>query len=211
MVSLERQSIPKLGFAARKTARAAYGLDRSRTMEPDTLIERIHQLDPEALASVHDQFYPVIFKYVHYRLDDDQLVEDITSEVFLRMLDALRTKGASIRDIRAWLLGTASHLIKDYLRQKYRMQLDNLDDHENLPGDQMLETIADHDFSNHNLKAAVLHLTDEQQQVLVLRFSMELTLEETAQVMNKSINAVKVVQFRALGALRRLMNEGMRE
>jgi RNA polymerase sigma factor, sigma-70 family len=180
-------------------------------MELEILTERIHQLDPEALAAAHDQFFPVIYRYVHYRLEDDQLVEDITSEVFLRMLDALRSKGASIRDIRAWLFGTASHLIKDYLRQKYRMQVDNLDDHENLPGDQMLETIVDHDFTNHNLKAALLHLTDEQQQVLVLRFSMELSLEETSQAMDKSVNAVKVVQYRALAALRRLMNEGLRE
>jgi RNA polymerase sigma-70 factor, ECF subfamily len=209
MVSFELQSIPKLGFD--RFPRAALGLDRSRTMELETLTERIHRLDPEALAEVHDQFFPVIYRYVHYRLDDDQLVEDITSEVFLRMLDALLSKGASIRDIRAWLFGTASHLIKDYLRQKYRMQVDNLDDHENLPGDQMLETIADHDFTNHNLKAALLHLTDEQQQVLVLRFSMELSLEETSQAMDKSVNAVKVVQYRALAALRRLMNEGLRE
>jgi RNA polymerase sigma factor, sigma-70 family len=180
-------------------------------MELEILTERIHQLDPEALAAAHDQFFPVIYRYVHYRLEDDQLVEDITSEVFLRMLDALRSKGASIRDIRAWLFGTASHLIKDYLRQKYRMQVDNLDDHENLQGDQMLETIVDHDFTNHNLKAALLHLTDEQQQVLVLRFSMELSLEETSQAMDKSVNAVKVVQYRALAALRRLMNEGLRE
>jgi hypothetical protein len=88
MVSLERQSIPKLGYTTRMLSSAAFGLDRNRTMEPDTLIERIHQMDPEALASVHDQFYPVIFHYVHYRLEDDQLVEDITSEVFMRMLDA---------------------------------------------------------------------------------------------------------------------------
>ena len=209
MVSFELQSIPKLGF--NKPARTALGLDRSGTMELEILTERIHQLDPEALAAAHDQFFPVIYRYVHYRLEDDQLVEDITSEVFLRMLDALRSKGASIRDIRAWLFGTASHLIKDYLRQKYRMQVDNLDDHENLQGDQMLETIVDHDFTNHNLKAALLHLTDEQQQVLVLRFSMELSLEETSQAMDKSVNAVKVVQYRALAALRRLMNEGLRE
>jgi RNA polymerase sigma-70 factor, ECF subfamily len=180
-------------------------------MEHDILIQRIHQMDTDALASVHDQFYPVVFRYVHYRLDDEQLVEDITSEVFLRMLDALRFKGTSIRDVRAWLLGTASHLIKDYLRQKYRMQVDNLDDYENLAGDQMLETIADIDFSNHNLRTALLHLTDEQQQVLVLRFSMELTLEETAGVMDKSINAIKVAQFRGLAALRRLMTKGIRE
>ena len=211
MVIIERQTFPELGFTFQRSKRTAPGLDRSSTMESDTLIERIHQLDADALAIVHDQFYPVVFRYVHYRLDDDQLVEDITSEVFLRLLDALRSKGVIIRDIRAWLLGTASHLIKDHLRQKYRQQFDNLEDHENLAGDQMLESIAEQDFSNHTLMKALHHLTDEQQQVLVLRFSMEFTLDETAQVMKKSINAVKVVQFRALAALRRLMDEGLQQ
>jgi len=54
-------------------------------------------------------------------------------------------------------------------------------------------------------------LTPEQQQVLVLRFSMEFSLEETALVMKKSVGAIKTLQFRALGALRRHLTRGDEE
>ncbi len=55
----------------------------------DDLLERSQQLEVEALAQVHDLFYPEVYRYVRFRLDDDRLVEDVTSDVFLVFLEAL--------------------------------------------------------------------------------------------------------------------------
>ena len=54
---------------------------------------------------------------------------------------------------------------------------------------------------------AMSRLTPDQQHVLALRFSQDLSLEETASMVGKSVNAVKVLQFRALAAMRRLLDE----
>ena len=85
-------------------------------MSQDKLLERALKLEKEALAELHDQLYPVIYRYVRFRIDEDQVCEDLTSEVFLRFLKALRKKGRSIEDARAWMLGTASNLVHDYYR-----------------------------------------------------------------------------------------------
>jgi RNA polymerase sigma-70 factor (ECF subfamily) len=180
-------------------------------MSQDKLLERARKLENEALAELHDQLYPVIYRYVHFRIDEDQVCEDLTSEVFLRFLNALRKKGRAIEDARAWMLGTASNLVHDYYRVKYRRPVENIEDHESLVSLQDTESAIEHRATLSDVRRAILHLTPDQQNVLALRFSQEFSLEETAKIVDKSINAVKVLQFRALAALRRILAEDSKE
>ena len=180
-------------------------------MSQDNLLVRAQNLDNEALAELHDQLYPIIFRYVRFRVDDEQVCEDLTSEVFLRFLNALRQKGRSIDDARAWMLGTASNLIHDYYRVRYRRPVENIEDHESLVSPQNTESTIEHRAILGDMRKAIRCLTLDQQNVLALRFTQELSLDETAKIVNKSVNAVKVLQFRALAALRKLMAEDSRE
>ncbi|HWR66548.1 MAG TPA: sigma-70 family RNA polymerase sigma factor [Bellilinea sp.] len=178
-------------------------------MENDALLDRAHHYDPQALAELHDQLYPQVYRYVAYRLDDPQACEDISSEVFLRLLDVLKKKVQTIQSARAWLLGTANHLVMDYYRHKYRRMTDNLDNHDNLPDHHSTEGETESRMIHQEVREAMLNLTIDQQHVITLRFSQELSLEETAQIMGKSVNAVKVLQYRALAALRRQLDRRM--
>jgi RNA polymerase sigma-70 factor (ECF subfamily) len=180
-------------------------------MSQESLLDRARNFDNKALAELHDQLYPAIFRYVRFRIDDEQVCEDLTSEVFLRLLNALRQKGRTIDDARAWMLGTASNLIHDYYRVKYRRPVENIEEHETLVSHQNTESTIEHRATLNELRRAIRRLTHDQQNVLALRFSQELSLEETAKIVDKSINAVKVLQFRALAALRRIMAEESKE
>ncbi len=177
----------------------------SPRMNFDSLSPQIYELDAQALAEVHDQLYPVVYRYVRFRLDNEQMVEDITSEVFLRMLDALQKDGRKIRDLRAWLLGTASHLVADHFRVQYRRGEDQIEQHEDLPDSVSTEGLVEKSFQKEEVRQAVQCLTEDQQHVLALRFSQEMSIEETARTLGKSTSAVKVLQFRALQTLRRLI------
>ena len=174
-------------------------------MDPDNLLDRAHQLDEDALAELHELFYPVVYRFVRFRLEDDQLVEDITSEVFLRLLNALRQERKSVRDVRGWLLGTASNLVYDHLRRKYRHPMEELEQHEDLPDEVHPESIVESDMSNQVIRECVRELTEDQQKVLSLRFSQGMSVGETARIVHKSVNAVKVLQYRALSTLRRML------
>lgn len=176
-----------------------------------TLIHRAHRMDREALAEIHDQFYPVIYRYVRFRLSDDQVCEDITSEVFLRLIDALDRKLGPKESLRGWLIGTASNLVNDHLRKRYHRPTDNLDDQaewslqdEGLHPEEAFSR-ADRQRS---VQTALRELTWEQQHVLALRFTEERSLKETAQLLGKSVTAVKALQFRAIASLRRFLEEG---
>jgi len=178
-------------------------------MENDTILDRAHQFDPQALAELHDQLYPQVYRYLAYRLDDPQVCEDISSEVFVRLLDVLKKKVQTIQSARAWLLGTANHLVMDYYRHKYRRRTDNLDNHDDLPDHHTTEGETEARMIHQEVRNAMLNLTVDQQHVIALRFSQELSLEETAQLMGKTVNAVKVLQYRALAALRRQLDRRM--
>lgn len=174
----------------------------------ESLWTRAPKQDLQSLAALHDQLYPLVYRYVSYRLQDPQVCEDITSEAFLRLLDVLNGRGRPVQDLRAWLLGTAAHLVNDHYRRQYRRPESDLERHANFPhAGETPEQVAEQRQSRLDLKVALRRLTEDQQHVLALRFSQELSLEETARMMGKSVNAVKVLQFRALAALRRAMDE----
>lgn len=174
-----------------------------RIATPETLLERARALDSQALAEIHDTYYPVIHRYVSYRLDDEQTVEDIAADVFLRLLDNLHRRERDVRDVRAWLFGTANHLVNDALRRKYRKPVEHLDDHEMLSGGDTPEQTAELNERQRAVRKAMKYLTPDQQQVLALRFGLECPLEETGSLMKKSVGAIKTLQFRALASLRR--------
>lgn len=154
---------------------------------PADLIERARKFDREALTEIHNQFYPVVYRYVRYRLDDELACEDITSEVFTRFLQALKRPERKIEDLRGWLLGTSANLIHDFFRNRYRQPVDNLEDQDSLIALQTTELVADHKLTLIELRQAILKLTQDQQNVLALRFSQELSLEETAHLCGKTV------------------------
>jgi RNA polymerase sigma-70 factor (ECF subfamily) len=166
-------------------------------------VEKIHRMDGQALGNLHDQLYPLVYRYIRYRLEDEQLVEDLVSETFMRLLDHLGRSKGRVLDFKAWLLGTASHLVHDHLRDQYHKPVENFEEHDDLPGENHTEGTVEENQKEQEIRQAMKNLTDEQQQVLALRFTQELSLEETARIMGKNINAVKALQFRAIGAMRR--------
>jgi RNA polymerase sigma-70 factor (ECF subfamily) len=101
-------------------------------------------------------------------------------------------------------------LIYDHLRRKYRHPTEELEQHEDLPDDLHPEAIVERDMSNQVIRGYIKELTEDQQKVLSLRFSQGMSVGETARIVHKSVNAVKVLQYRALSTLRRLL-EGRRD
>ncbi len=170
-----------------------------------TLLARARQLDPEALAHIHDTYYTSIFRYVAFRVGDHATAEDLTSEVFTRLLTALRDKTAPQNTLRGWLYGVAARVVSDHHRQTYRAQQVELDesfasaDHD--PAD-----IVDRKLMQENLLRAIQDLTEEQRHVLSLRFGSNMPIQDVARSLGKSEGAVKQLQARAVAALARKLS-----
>jgi RNA polymerase sigma-70 factor (ECF subfamily) len=174
-----------------------------------TLLTRARALDPEALAQIHDTYYVKIFRYIALRISDPETAEDMTSEVFTRLLSALRDRTAPQNTLQGWLFAVATKIVKDHYRKQYRRPQLPLDDSMPSPGDnpdQMVETR----LTQEQLQAAMTELTEEQQNVIALRFGYEMSIGEVAQSIGKSEGSVKMLQARAIAALsRRLVTGGV--
>ena len=168
------------------------------------LLHRAKSLDQEALAQVHELYYDAIYRYIAYRVNDLQTAEDLSSEVFIRFLHAIQQKNAPQNTIKGWLFGAASLILKEHYRKKKRTQLSALDEAISDEQTGLGERLEEQE-SKKALRQAITNLTEDQQQVLALRFGYEMPIRDVAETMNKSEGSVKMLQLRAIAALTRLM------
>jgi RNA polymerase sigma-70 factor, ECF subfamily len=174
--------------------------------DEDRLLERAQTYDQSALADLYDSYAPLIYSYLYRRLQSAPLAEDLTSEVFLRLLQALRARQAWHTSLRGWLYRVAHNLAVDHQRRQTAGPAEPLDDEAFASEDNVAEAVHDR-LSRHQLHAAMAKLTPEQQHVLVLRFGQQLSAQEVAALISKSVSAVEALQHRALAALRRVMRD----
>lgn len=166
----------------------------------------LRNLDSQIIGAIYDKFFIEVYRYIRYRINDGAIAEDIASDVFVRLLEASEKNQGPRSNIKGWLIATASNAVNDHLRRMYRRPTESLSES---MADNSANIHAEVDLreQNHAVKAAYTQLTIDQQHVLALRFGQGYSLEETAAFMNKKVNAVKALQFRALQALQRLIGE----
>jgi RNA polymerase sigma-70 factor (ECF subfamily) len=174
------------------------------------LLVRARQYDEAALAELYDCHAPRVYAYVYRRVGDPHLAEDLVGDVFVRVVEAIHSKRPWHTSFRAWLYRIAHNVVVDHYRRPQPVLCASLDKGwpsgvEESPRDPIGDTL-DHQ----RLRAALHHLTQEQQQVLVLRFGEGLTIRETARVLHKTTGAVKALQHRAIIALRRILTRQAR-
>lgn len=170
--------------------------------EKRSLLERILQHDQQALAEVHDHYFDRIYRYLSYRLGEPEAAADLTGEVFLALIKALKMGKPPKTSLSGWLYGVARNLAADYIKERTRtipLMEDLVADEPSLTEQVQLAELGP------VLRNALLKLTEEQQHVIALRFGQELSLAETAQLMDKTVGAVKALQHRALASMARFM------
>lgn len=165
------------------------------------LLAAARRLDTRALAAIHDRYYPELYRYALYRTGQPEVAEDIASDVLMGLLDALHHRRPPQSALRGWLFGVAANRVADHFRQRPQTQLTD-----DLPAPANTAAEAEANLQRASVRVALRALTNEQQDVLALRFADGFSLEETAQALNKTVNAVKALQFRALEALKRALN-----
>ena len=165
------------------------------------LLKQAGQFDSCALAEIYDFYSPRLYRYSMRLLGDDCAAEDCVSETFSRFLKALQA-GKGPRDyLQAYLFRTAHNLVVDhYRRQSPKEELD-----EDLPQAETTESVAEDNLRQNRVRAALHKLTEDQQQVVALKFLEGWENEEIARALHKPIGAVKSLQHRALAQLQKIL------
>ena len=171
------------------------------------LVQRARQGDQRALGEIYERYQPSVFTYIFYRISDQATAEDLTAEVFTRMLANLPRYTPRGKPLLAWLFTIARNLVTDHYRQNWNAAHlpleEELVDGENDPPVKVTE---DH-LAQECLRRALGRLTEEQRQVILLRFIESREIPELVTILGKNERAIRSLQHRALVALHRTMKK----
>lgn len=171
------------------------------------LIKRAKKGDPAAFSEIYDRHQPAIYRYIFYRVKDAATAEDLTSEVFVRLVENIDHFTYRGRPLLAWLYTIGRNLIADHHRHaEQSMPLFQDEQRTQLAGEVVdPEQAVQRKLTQRRLVAAISCLTEGQRDVILLKFVEGLDNAAVAQTLGKSVGAVKALQHRALASLRRIL------
>jgi len=156
------------------------------------------------LAGLYEEYYDKITRYAYTRIGNRHDAEDIAGEVFLKALESLKTYKDQGIPMQSWLFKIAHNMVVDHLRsaakRKY-VSIDNIDLADNADPAATTEL----NMEMERVKQAMEKLTEDQQEVIRLRFMAGLSSREVSGVMLKSDGAVREMQSAALAKLRQIL------
>lgn len=167
--------------------------------------------DEHALIEIFDLYATALYKYVFRMCGDALMADDIVGDVFTKFLEHLSAGRGPSTNLRSYLFEVAYHLVVDEARSSHRtVPIEVLD---SMPHDSYsTEGIAESRMFFARVRGAIQgHLTDDQRHVVILRLLEGFSHKETAALLGKEVGTVKVIQNRAIGALRKALDHRVLE
>ncbi len=171
---------------------------------PEQLLKRARTLDHDALVKIYDLYSDALFAYAYKHIGDPQVAEELVSETFFRFLGALERGGGPKEHLKAYLYRITHNLITDRFRREPPPSLELKEDRlpDEKPGPASVFSSRQ---DEEQVRGALRLITAEQRQVIVLKYLEGWNSGEIAQIMKKSLGAVKALQHRGLAALQRIL------
>jgi RNA polymerase sigma-70 factor, ECF subfamily len=171
------------------------------------LVGRAQQGEREALEELYLLHFDRIYSYLHMSVGNRHDAEDLTTQTFLKMLEAIGKFRWRSAPFSAWLFRIAHNLAMDHFRANRRWHPEE-EVPEPDPGEQSAaEEEALESIGRRSMLELIENLSTEQQQVLTLKFVFNFSNGETATILGKTEGAIKSLQHRALGSLQRQLEK----
>jgi RNA polymerase sigma factor (sigma-70 family) len=174
-----------------------------RELENNDLIVQA-QTSYNAFALLYRRHYDAVFKYCVHRLFNRHLAEDVTSQVFLKVVEKFHDFNGNERQFRNWLYKITTNIINNQMRKSARQKtaLNIFRERSNITNNNREDSSAKLAV----LKKAMLTLKPRYQTIITLRFFENLKLTEIAEVLGSSPGTVRSQLARALAKLRKKLN-----
>ena len=172
----------------------------------DYLVQQAIQHDRAAFSSLYDLCIDRVYRHVYFRVSDQSDAEDITQEVFARAWESVNRYKKTGAPFVAWLYTIAGHLIADHYRSRAKtVKINEL--YKEIPGNDAIDPAeqAEMNFNSALVRQAVLKLKGDKQSVILMHFIDGFNYEEIARTLKKNEGAIRVIQYRALTDLKKLL------
>ena len=177
------------------------------SQELKRLVERGQQGNKEALEELYLLHFDRIYSYLHMSVGNRHDAEDLTTQVFVKMLESIGKFRWRSAPFSAWLFRIAHNLAMDHFRANKRWQPEE-EVPEADPGEgSAAEEEALQSIGRQSMLELIEKLSHEQQQVLTLKFVFNFSNAEAATILDKTEGAIKSLQHRALASLQRQLDQ----
>ncbi len=175
------------------------------------LIEQVSAGNQKAFSEIVRRYERRVFFVVKKMLNDDDESSDATQEVFIKLHDSLK-KFRGDANLYTYIYRIATNVAISYLRKRKVRSVVRLDEvvTNMLSGGNEPQRESDQEELRKLVADAVAALPAQQKQVFVLRFYEELSYEEIAQVMHRSMGAMKANYFQAMKKIGEYLKNAMR-
>jgi RNA polymerase sigma-70 factor (ECF subfamily) len=179
-------------------------------MEADfALLDAARKMDPDALAKIFDLYSRPLYKYAFRLCNDACFADQIVGDVFSKLLECLATGRGPNTNLRSYLYEMAYHIFIDQARYSHRALPMEVVDLEYSEGNSIYLGVENRLLMETVLRAIREELTEDQRHVVMLRFFEDFSVKETAAIIGRKVGHVKVIQNRAIAALRRALERQM--
>ena len=158
--------------------------------------------DPEAFGQLYELYVSQIYSYIYYRTGNHHDAEDLTARTFYQALRHIRHYQDRGLPFSAWLYRIAHNLVANWHRDHSRRQVIALDEIALTSPRPNPETRMESQDEQRLLMHLIRHLTEERQQLLILKFVEQMSNREIADIMGRTEGAIKSLYHRTLLALR---------
>ncbi|MBI2831773.1 MAG: sigma-70 family RNA polymerase sigma factor [Chloroflexi bacterium] len=185
-----------------------YGVGVHSRQSEDVLLQRATNRDKVAFTILYDLYINQVYNHIYYRVSNPADAEDITQEVFIKAWKGIPKYKKTGAPFLAWLIAIAHNLIVDhYKAKKNHVPLEEIESIVQAAEDCDPAAITENSLNQSRLRNMVAKLKGEKQKVILMRFIDGFSYGEIARALNKSEGAVRVIQFRALKELKRMLGE----
>lgn len=171
------------------------------------LLHQIKNGNQQAFAKLYDYYRDKIYRFIYFRVSDENLAQDFTNDVFIKILNYLN-QGQEIEDFQGFLYQIARNLVIDFYRQRGQEELP-IDEfvEENISEERDLITEVEDKFEIEKIREALIRLPERYREVIVLRFIEDLPFKEIAKIMDLREDHARMLVHRGLKVLREKINK----
>lgn len=172
------------------------------------LVAKAQNGDIESFGRIYDLLLDRIYRFMYFRVNNEEDAEDLTETVFMKIWEGLKGYKDTGVPFEAWVFRIARNSVTDYYRtRKANISTDEVSEVEDQS--DSVEDIVGANLTKEKVLEALKRLLDTYKEIITMKFIEELENEEISQILDKPVDQIRVLQSRAIKALRKVLNESI--
>ena len=173
------------------------------------LVKAAKNGDQEAFSCLYEYYITPVFRFIYFRVKNYQEAEDLTQLVFLKVWKALPDYKQKKNPFSSWLYTVVRNMVIDYWRKKKEWNISELAKETIKDEKKPIYDLLDEEKDFKSIREAIGLLTEDQQEIIILRFIEGLSSKEISKITEKSEEAVRQLQSRGIKTLREYLNKNL--